>query len=290
MIDFFRSPTFLFFAGIVGLVAIVVVAIQPRRDIGRGPMTSVERAQQLAKEGKREQIITFSSGLVPLRERAVDELHLATNLYAVGVGQITLGEPESIRRIRGSSFSEYSRVLGAGGNTYLVGDDESQTVFGPFNNIMIFDKRSGTLEKIFGERISITGFKWMNRVNPRSIAIMATGNDSNRDGKLNGNDIQELFVYVLDQRRLHRVTGLAASVDDVANIPDVDYLIVEASVDTNKDGEIAEVDYDRKKVPEPQALFRVDLRTFAAAPLVNDALAADLQATLDGVKGVPRTN
>lgn len=263
MINFLRSPTFLLFAAFAGLAAIVVLAIQPARDVGHGPMTSTERAQQLAKEGKREQIVTFSRGLIPLYEPSADGTSPATNLYAVGVGQITLDEPESIRRRRVSNFRGFNSgvVLGAGGNTYITRDDGPETVFGAFNNVVIFDKRSGAVEKIFEERISITGFKWMNRVSPRSIAIMATAKDSNRDGKLNGNDIQELFVYVLEGRSLHRVTGLVASVDDIAYVPDVDYLIVEASVDTNKDGEIAEADYDRKKAPEPQALYRVDLRT-----------------------------
>ena len=55
------------------------------------------------------------------------------------------------------------------------------------------------------------------------------------------------------------------------------------------DGEIRDSGEDDEAVPEPRMLYRIDLNTFTAKPLLDPALVNDVQATLDGVKGATPT-
>ncbi|NOT40587.1 MAG: hypothetical protein HOP13_08850, partial [Alphaproteobacteria bacterium] len=59
------------------------------------PMTAPERAKELADKGLREQLITFDDmESIEYRYSARPETQ-RYDIYAIGVGQITLNEPES---------------------------------------------------------------------------------------------------------------------------------------------------------------------------------------------------
>jgi hypothetical protein len=267
------------------LLLAFVNLLVPSRNSSVSTISAPERAAELAAQGKREQVITFNSGLVALQETTTANNAPPANLFAIGVGQVSLGEPQPIGQSSGSSFGRLGRAYGTVGSSMV--DKGNVTIFGPFNNLLIYDKRSGALTKVFDTRVSVTNFRWISRVSPRVIAIIATSDDSNRDGKLTYDDLQQLFLYAIDDRQLRRVSGLNASVDDVANIDEVSYLVVEASVDTDKNGKIARGTYGSDVVPEPSALFRVDLKTFAATPLIDKALLDELQETLQGTRPAP---
>lgn len=281
-----RSPTFLFFFVLALLIAGVLVVVRSGSHRAQGPMTAAERAEELAKQGKREQILTFDDGLIPLPEPSSGgETPKDAGLFAIPVGQITLDEPEPRQKVSGGSGLFRGFAMGAAGgfNNSRLEDPASAGVRGAFNNVLILDKRTGGQTKIFDKRISISFFKLINRVTPRTIAFIGTGTDSNRDGRLSVDDIQQLFIYTVDDGKLREVHGLTASVDEIETVDGVDYLIVAATIDRNKNGEPEHYSYEGE-MPEPRSLYRVDLKTLAVAPVVDATLTLDLQSTLDGVK------
>jgi hypothetical protein len=194
-----------------------------------------------------------------------------------------LDEPEAAGS--GSVSKSYRGFKTGGGYIPGIGDAASMGVRGAFNNVLIFDKRTRGLTKVFEARTAINMFKLINGAVPRVIAFIGTARDSNKDGRLSSNDMQQLFIYSLDDGTLREVAGLAASVDDIEVVGGVDYLVVSATIDRNKNGEPERRAYGGE-LPEPTQLYRVDLKTLAVVPLVDDALVQDLQSTLDGTKTV----
>jgi hypothetical protein len=267
------------------VVALLAGAFLMRRDTDtQGPLSSHERAQELAKEGKRGQILTVSDGMIALDEASDDT---APRLFAVPIGQITLATPQSFRHAITDSSSPHFR--GFKGRSNLYGDT-SRAVYGAFNNVLIYDKVNGSLTKVFDERIAISAFKHMNRTTPRSLVITAASVDTDRDGAIDDQDFQRLYVFTIADGQLHEVTGLIGSAGLPANIDDVDYVIVETTLDTDRDGRTRQRRYSGGDGPEPQRLYRVDLKTFTATPLLDAVLIDDLQATLDGVAPAQGTN
>lgn len=271
-------------AVVVGVLILVlaVVATFSGHDKRRGDSTisSIERAKQLAKQGKREQVISFAARMTPLG----DEAKSPTSLYAIGVSQFTLGTPESIEPLRSGGYRGFNGSHGSSGDySYPSGD---VTVDGPFNNILVYDKQTGAAEKTFNKRVSISSYTVVLATEPNVVAIIASQADSNHDGLVDRNDLQELYVYSLQDRQLHQVTGLNASAEAVLSVPDVNYLVVAASMDKNSDGTITH-NADGDKELEPRSLFRIDLHSFVATPLIPAALTKELQDTLDGLPSVP---
>lgn len=249
-----------------------------------GPMASAERAQELAREGKREQIITFGDDVFALPERAVEGAEQSPRLFAIPIGQITLAKPQSFSSSSSSDETYGYRGFRGSSHWRTPNGDDGLTVSGRFNNIVIYDKTDGSLKKIFDKRIAVSVFKLMNRTTRRVLVLTATSEDSDRDGAVDNRDIQQLYVYTFDDGQLHQVTGLEGSAGIAVDVHDVDYLIVPTTMDTDGDGNTTGRIYSGGNGPEPQRLYRVDLRTFAATPVLDQKLVDELQSTLDSVR------
>lgn len=283
----FRNSILIFLGALVAAAIAAYVFIPPAPPKGYGAMTDPERAAELAKDGKRLQIVTFMNGLIPLPPPATAaDPEPEVTQYAIVSGQITLGVPEPVSvSYNDSSFRGFKRYPGAMGAASL--GSSSAGASGRFNNVLIYDKKTGAAKKIFDTRITITEFRLLNGPTKRVLAFLGTSDDTNRDGRLDEDDLQKLFVYTMADGQLHPVTGLTASPTRLIEVDGVDYLVLESAIDTNKDGEVR--DDDEGIVPEPRILYRVDLNTFTAKPLLDPALVNDVQATLDGVKPGPAT-
>ncbi|MFM9864797.1 MAG: EF-hand domain-containing protein [Micropepsaceae bacterium] len=273
----------------LGIAAMFV--LRPWVKSGYGPMTSAEDAAELANKGMRSQIVTFVDGLIPLplpATRAEPEPEVTQ--FAVVVGQITLGDPEpvggvhsggSFRGFNGGKYGRLGMAYGAAGSSAFV--QATTDVSGRFNNVLIYDKKAGTAKKVFDSRMSVTRLRLFSRGTRRVVAFLATSDDTNGDGRLDNDDLQKLLVYGLDDGALRAVTGLAASPTDLFEIEGVDYFVVEAATDTNKNGEIDNGGSPRVP-PEVRLLYRVDLASLEVQPLIDPALVDELQGTLDGAK------
>ena len=249
-------------------------------------VTAPERAQELASKGLREQLISFNEGMtgIEYRYNAKPETQ-HYNIYAIGVGQITLNDPESTK-------TEKVTVTGSRLTAPKQSADSLPTapIEGQFNNVLIFDRRTGEITKLFDTRVSISQFQYGWRTNPEVLIIFATDRDSDKNGTLDNGDVHDIYVYTFADRKMHKVATSNINPTEIVDIPDVGFVVVKAVVDHNRDGYVSEYgDYGngrQKKEPEPRTLLRVDLKTFAASPFVSGAMQDELQAILDGPKPV----
>lgn len=236
---------------------------------GRDTVTAPERANDLAKKGLMEQLVTFGQGMTGLRKDRRTDTY---DLYAIGVGQTTLP-------------GERPQTMGLLGGGPPIRPDlryaSSSPITGAFNNILLFDTKSGAIVPVFSTRVGISSFKYIAGPDFETLIVFATERDSDKDGRLTDVDIQTVYVYGLKDRTLHAVPGLSGNPTDVDDVAGQAYAIVRATQDDNGDGRADPYAYT-EGAPEPNLLFRLDLRTYQASPLVAKDMLLTLQRTLDG--------
>jgi len=225
----------------------------------RGPAAE-EQGSAAHEQGKDEQI-TFRTELLPL---SADRFNPSVaNYYALGVGHVSPGNANTIAMatMQPSGFDKQ---------------------FGQFNNVLILDKQTGRLSKVFDRRMSVAFFGVVDQPAGKALVIFATSNDSNKDGVLSAKDLHSVFVYTPADAKLHEVTGLDGGAVGLDNATDPGSIIVRAVIDWNKDGSaVAKNPYGPSDVEEePQVVYKVNLTSFAAAPLVPPSMATDLQTAL----------
>lgn len=222
----------------------------------RGPVV-----QEQGQDGQgHAEHITFRTDLLPLSKDRFNPT--AADYYAIGVGHVVSGATDAaMPAMQPSGFDQQ---------------------FGQFNNVLILAKQTGRLAKVFDRRMSITFFGTVDMPGGKALVIFATSEDSNKDGVLSAKDLHKVFVYSPGDARLHATTGLDGSAVELDDATDSGSIIVRAVVDRNKDGSaVAKNAYVRSDdEEEPQVLYKVDLTSFAATPLVSPPMAADLQSAL----------
>ncbi|MCE9523273.1 MAG: hypothetical protein K8S25_12680 [Alphaproteobacteria bacterium] len=160
-------------------------------------------------------------------------------------------------------------------------------VSGKYSNILLFDRRTGAFQKLFDGRVSISQFQRGWNTKPEVLVIFAADRDSDGNGTMDDNDLHDVYIMTLSDRALHKVANMSTNPSELIQIPNVDYIVVKAKIDHDRDGRAPQYSYDEDAKPEPDMLFRIDLKSFTAAPFVPDAMVQDLQKTLDAAPDKP---
>ena len=249
-------------------------------------VTSTERAKELGTKGLRGQLVSFSEGMVALdgddTSRSVDERY---SLYAIPITQLSLKKPEFIPNGNAEGLLNDLPQL-VPGETFSSPPSANS---GKYSNIRLFDRKLGTFQKLFDKRVSISQFQRGWNTKPGVLVIFAADRDGDANGTMDDDDVHDIYVLTLADRVLHKVSGTSMNPVSVMEIPSVDYLIVKAKVDRDRDGYAPRSAYGDEAEIEPDRLFRVDLKTFTATPFVPEAMVDELQRTLDAVPEKPAT-
>jgi hypothetical protein len=205
--------------------------------------------------------VTFRTELLPLAKDRFNPS--AADHYALGVGHVSAGAAgnAAMPAMQPSGFDKRS---------------------GQFNNVLMLDRQTGRLSKLFDRRMSVTFFGAVDLPAGKGLVVFAAGADTNKDGVLDAKDLHGVFVYAPGDAKLHKVAGIDGSAVALDEAIEPGSLVVRAVIDLNKDGSAVEkppfVPSDVEE--EPERLYKLDLTTFAAAPLVPPSMAADLQNAL----------
>lgn len=244
------------------LIAIALVVVLFRGgDVLLWSMFSAALREPAVQELDKGELITFRTELLAL---AKDRFNPAlADYYAIGVGQLPSGN--AAQTLSPGSFDKK---------------------YGQFNNILILDKQAGRVTKVFDRRVSIKFFGSIDVPTGKALVIFATANDSNKDGVLSIKDLHGVFVYTPGDAKLRAATGLEGSAVELDEAIDPGSILVRTIVDADKDGSaVTKPAFGPSEgIEEPQVLYRVDLTSFAAAPLVPPSMLTNLQSEL----GAPR--
>ncbi len=145
-----------------------------------------------------------------------------------------------------------------------------------YNNLLIYDSRDASIQKLFETRISINKINLEKIGNKFYILLAATDRDTNKDGILDKNDFKTLYIYGTINKKL---IGIESENTDFVNyeiIKGKNVLVIKYGLDKNKNG------YYGWDEPMIMKVYNIDKDTLSE--LIEPELISDLQNTLDGKK------
>lgn len=211
---------------------------------------------ETSEEGGKKAPTQTASFLMPTLIDSVNKI------YIVPVSQ--LNEPSTdkdgeLLDVYGSSDSYYRKYKFAGS----------------YNNIIVFDEKSGAKTVVFKEKIHISHFE--NQFINGSIQILAikgARQDTNKDGKLNASDLESFFVYNLSDQTLKEYGEKDFGLSDYQLLFQSNKIALSFIKDLNRSGEI---DYSE----EPQLLKVLNLDTGALEDFVDAETLEELNRTIN---------
>lgn len=221
---------------------------------------SEEKIQELQKEEKREQLISYQ---LP---RLVDTIN---QIYIVPISHKSLEYAESYQE---------DGVLGLVSMEYKPSQSDrrySRRHYGKFNNIVLYDYKSGKTEKLFDERLNFENIHIEYFEDDILLVVQAAHMDTYKDQVINLEDLKSLYIYSLSQRKLKLIRE--------KNIDVADYRFVSSSKDfhvtlgTDRNGDGYFDDYR-----EPATFMKYDYENEALIQVISKDLELELQAKLDG--------
>jgi len=125
------------------------------------------------------------------------------------------------------------------------------------------------------ERYLINGINYSYIDSDILITFSGLNEDTNKDKKLNYEDIETFFVYSVNQDKLLKVTEKEMSFISYEFIPETKNLILVFGHDRDANGE-----FDRKN--EPTYVYRFDFEKEELKPVIDSVKMNEIQKNLDG--------
>jgi hypothetical protein len=249
---------------IVGLIGIIGILIQEyqrtsyydRQDDG---ILSEEKIEELQKENKREQVISYET------PKLIDTLQ---QLYIIPVSQKSLQDAEYIDT---GLLNMYSNDL------YVEKKDVrySKGYFGNFNNIIVYNQKTGNTQKLFTERVNFDGIQTTYFEDDIFLLCKVATKDTFKDGVINLLDFKSLYIYSFASKKLLKVGNNELNVIDYKFITNSKELIIRFGIDKNDNGKYEEY-------REPSILKRYNFQTETLTDIIDTKLHNELQQLLEG--------
>lgn len=215
-------------------------------------MIANREAEELKADSLRKQVVSFNQVVL------VDTPGLK---YLIPVGQATLEHAEAYGLDLSNRKSHYSDD---GGNART------------FNNLLLYDGKSGKVEKIFSKRLSINHFEIAFEALHQPVVFMdVTEDDSNKDGFFDSRDMEKLFFYRIHDRLLFEVDAPGKKFLQIILHKSPDEALVQYGVDKDHDG-VFEESF------EPKVFYRLNLADGKPDEIISQQLIDELQRQLEG--------
>lgn len=254
------STMALLFVLIGGIMALSVIydELSWKNQYTEPSIIADRQTDQMLGDSVRKQLISFERLIL---------LDTVKQIYMLPVKQANLADAEYI---------DDSDLLGLTNSfTVSVGNSNYYGNGQFYNNILIWDKISGSMSELFKTRVSINYFDRL-KLEEGEIVVMSVSNmDTNSDGRLNRQDLQMLCIYHVPDNRLIQVKANNRTHLRLEKLYESDDLIGLFGTDKNENGEF-------NKNTEPRFFYRIDLGTGNLELLVKEEPLLRLQKRLDG--------
>jgi hypothetical protein len=251
---------------VVALVSFIFIAIQEsRRYDYNEPETGIlseEKIQELQKENKRKQVISFESPIL------VDTLNLN---YIIPVSHKTLNGTEDIVGLLNAFTSSDSKISKKNDDRY------SRRFYGVFNNVILYDGKKGTNNKLFNNRLNFEKIETEYFDDEILLLIKASDKDTFKDGVINLKDFSSLYIYALNEGEMRKIEISGMDVFHFNFIEKTKDLIIEFGVDKNNDGFY-------ENYNEPTIIKRYDFKNQKLVDIIDPKISSELQKLLEGTE------
>ncbi|MEP0265478.1 hypothetical protein [Dokdonia sp.] len=249
---------------IVALIAFISVTIIEHRrysydDVETG-ILSDEKIEELQKENKREQVISYKT------PKLIDTLN---SIYIVPVSHKTLNEEEDI--------SGLLNAISVSGNFESPDTRYSSGFYGTYNNIIVYHSNDGINKKLFDKRVNFNTINTEYFDKEILLFIKASEKDTHKDGVINLKDFKSLYIYSFSQNEMKKIGIDGMDVYNYKFINNSKNLIIEFGVDKNNDGQYQEYN-------EPTLIKKYDFESGKLTDIINEKINSDLQKTLEGTQ------
>jgi len=253
---------------LIGIFALILIAVFTIEEIGRNfrnnnqddGILSDERIEELQKENKRKQLISYET------PRLVDTLNL---VYIIPVSHKTLNSAEYIDE-------EVLGLLDMHGS-YKSDKRYSRRYYGDFNNLLIYDYKTHRIDKLFTDRINFGDIQTEYFKDDILILFTASTQDTYKDGVINQEDYKTLFIYSMTNKKLREVKLDKAAVSQINFVEKTKNLIIQFGIDHNRDGK-----FDQHS--EPIIIKKYDFKSGKLIDIVSQEINTELQKKLEGTK------
>jgi len=226
-------------------------------DIETG-ILSDEKIEELQKENKREQIISYQN------PKLIDTLN---SIYIIPVSHKNLNEAENI-----------NGLLNARKRNYEPEDNRySRRLYGSYNNLIIYNQKSESAKKLFDKRVNFNNIKAEYFNDDILLLFKASEKDTHKDGVINLLDFKSLFIYSIREKKLKKIENEKMDIFSYTFLNDSKNLIISFGIDKNKDGKY-------EAFNEPTIIKKYNYQTEELTNIIGEEINSELQKTLEGTE------
>ena len=143
-----------------------------------------------------------------------------------------------------SKFSSYSGNRGY--TSYSVSNHNKFSISGEFSAIKFQHLKSEKLTALTDKIIEITSINFLEDIRQQTglqfLVYTIRDADTNKDGKLNSNDVETLYISTINGKSLKKLTPNLAQIVDWKIVTQLNRLYFKSISDTNKNGEFDKKD------------------------------------------------
>ncbi len=251
---------------LIGLITFVSFSINEYRrynyDDDETGILSDEKIEELQKENKREQVISYQT------PKLIDTLN---QIYIIPVSHKSLNEPEEID-------SKILGLMNASGDYNNESDQRySRSYYGDFNNIIIYNQKSENTKKLFDKRVNFDDIKAEYFDDDILLLFKVAEKDTHKDGVINLLDFKSLYIYSFNENKLKKIGTNGMDVFSYKFLNNSKDVIIRFGIDKNDNGKYEEYN-------EPIILKKYNFQTEKVTNVIEEKINSELQKMLEGTE------
>lgn len=246
--------------GIGGIAISELVRFNNYDDTETG-ILSDEKIEELQKENKREQVISYEN------PKLIDTLN---SVYIIPVSHKNLNEAENINgllNIRKTSSSSYE----SNDSRY------SRQYYGAYNNLIIYNQQNDLTNKLFNKRVNFNNIDTEYFSDEILLLFKVAEKDTYKDGVINLSDFKSLYIYSLKEKKLKKIENAEMDVVSYKFLNESKDLIISFGIDKNDDGKYEDLN-------EPTIIKKYNYKTEELTDIIGEKTNSELQKMLEGTE------
>ncbi|WP_459209248.1 hypothetical protein [Aquimarina rhabdastrellae] len=222
---------------------------------------SDEKIEELQKENKREQVISYKT------PQLIDTLN---SVYIIPISHKNLNEAEDINGVL--------NIRKPSGKNYKSSDRRySRKYYGTYNNLIIYNQQNDSTNKLFDKRVNFNNIDSEYFSDEILLLFKVAEKDTYKDGVINLLDFKSLYIYSLNQRKLKKIENSEMDIVSYKFLNESKDLIVSFGIDKNNNGKYEELN-------EPTMIKKYNYKTGKLIDIIDEKMNSELQKMLEGTE------
>ncbi|MFT4612745.1 MAG: hypothetical protein ACI9OT_002135 [Gammaproteobacteria bacterium] len=250
----------------IALLAFITFSILDFNDYREEPfetgILSDEKIEELQKENKREQVISYQT------PKLIDTLN---QIYIIPISHKSLNEQEEI------NGKTLKLITSSNDYNYETDQRYSTRYYGDFNNIIVYDQKTENTKKLFDKRVNFDDIKTEYFSDDVLLLFKVAEKDTYKDGVINLLDYKSLYIYSINEKKLKKIVSTGLDVHSYKFLNNSKDLVIRFGIDKNSNGK-------HEGYNEPTILKKYNFQTETLTDIIDKKTSSQLQKMLEGTK------